>query len=522
MLWGMPWSGLWGSPDHMIEILEAVSLGTSIRVRFKPLSGYGQYFRLVIDGRPIGPPFYAPDSAVMEWTGYADYSQTLHHVSVVPMGNNSSPEVDVSGQQDLWESGRSNRIKVTIVPAPEVFSLLDSAQLTSWSLTGVDRFSNCRPHLRRPQWGVLDVTLTDAAGTRTVTVKVNGTTVASGSRVGDGSITLAEANDSGISGSVTVTYTGDVTSGAYVVVRFPASYPIHYRTTIFGGGDFPRTAEGEVFDYGRGGTSYTFRSGNLAGGTYYVVNHQKDDAGNESTNTDAGGATVTVATIPGAPGMPAYVSGDQSNTRISWTASATAGATYNIYDSLTTGVVDVLNVSHSEAAGTTAKTLNTLADATFTGTRYILVRAVSGGVEEQNVKLLKLEYLLGAVVLPRPNAPGVAGRATVSGRTLTLPVSIRTNEQAVAAATVEMYLFAVGASPNYAAASSSTAVPSGTSGTTNVSVSATAAGDGNYMVAVRTVSAAAQQSSNTETYGPFKLSTAVPTAPASSSVEAGF
>jgi hypothetical protein len=79
-------------------------------------------------------------------------------------------------------------------------------QLASLVLNGID-FSNSDS-------GVVYISLSDATGTRTVNVysdsgRAAGDKICGGSRSGDGSITLAEANSSGASGTVTVTYATD-------------------------------------------------------------------------------------------------------------------------------------------------------------------------------------------------------------------------------------------------------------------------------------------------------------------------
>ena len=79
-------------------------------------------------------------------------------------------------------------------------------QLSAWVIIGDD--------MSNTDNGVLYWGLTNSGTTRTVELyKDSGAAaadlVASGSRTGDGSITLAEQNSSGISGSVTVAYTGD-------------------------------------------------------------------------------------------------------------------------------------------------------------------------------------------------------------------------------------------------------------------------------------------------------------------------
>lgn len=521
MLWGMPWGGRWGRPEDMITTLELANLGPVIRVRFQYASGFAQFTRLDVDGTPGNDPFFAPDDSITEILTPFDTSQTLHNISIVPLGDSADSSIDISWQQNLWESTRSNRLKVNVTPVPDYFSYGDSGQLTSWSLTGVSRNDNVKPYLFRPTWGITQLTLTNTAGTRTVTLLIDGTPVASGSRVGNGSITLSAVNSSGLTGSVTVTYTGDVTSNAFVVARFPATYPVYWKTTPFTAPDFPRTADGTITDDGHSNL-FVLRTGALAAGTYYVLPHQKDDAANESTNLDGGGQTGTVVLVPAAPGTAVYTSGAAAATVISFAASATPAATYRGYDSGITGQLDLNTISFTHIAGTGTLT-QTLAGISvgFTGTRLIMIRAVSGGVEEGNVQLLRIEYLAGVVVLPRPPAPGISAKVTVSGRTLTVPVSVNINEVLGTPTTVALFLFAVGGSPNYASPDGTASLGTAVASIRSVAVSATAGADVLRMYAVRTVTAGGVQSSNTDTYGPVKLTTTVPAGP-TSTVEVGY
>lgn len=86
-----------------------------------------------------------------------------------------------------------------------------AAQLASWVIHGLTVYNS--------KFGLLYWELTNSGTTRTVKLyksihKQSGDEVASGSRVGDGSITLTASNSSGITGTVTVTYTTDDTDTA--------------------------------------------------------------------------------------------------------------------------------------------------------------------------------------------------------------------------------------------------------------------------------------------------------------------
>lgn len=95
------------------------------------------------------------------------------------------------------------------------------SQLSSLSLTGET--------LQNTDNGTLYWNLTQTGGTSKVEIwkdadKASGNLVASGTRTGDGSITLTAQNSSGISGSVTVAYTTDDTdSGNKIVTKTGAA-----------------------------------------------------------------------------------------------------------------------------------------------------------------------------------------------------------------------------------------------------------------------------------------------------------
>jgi len=117
-----------------------------------------------------------------------------------------------------------------IVTRTVIYESGDGAnQLSNWSLSGAvkrkgnEDSSGDLSDGNSDYYGVYYVKLYDTAGTRTVELYQDSgltTMVASGSRVGDGTITLAQAGGSGLSGSVDVAYTGDDPS-IYVKYPFP-------------------------------------------------------------------------------------------------------------------------------------------------------------------------------------------------------------------------------------------------------------------------------------------------------------
>lgn len=99
-----------------------------------------------------------------------------------------------------------------------------ASQLSAWYLTGItDSFI--------ATGNILYWSLTNVDTTRTVKLYSNsamtaGYLVAQGSRTGDGSITLAEQNDSGISGTVTVAFTIDDATSANTLTFATIETPV--------------------------------------------------------------------------------------------------------------------------------------------------------------------------------------------------------------------------------------------------------------------------------------------------------
>lgn len=391
-------------------------------VKASVVSGYAGYYRLYIDGLPAGTARYIDEGVIQEFRGNFEADGTKHTINLIPQGG-WPDDIDPTPQVLPFFTGRLDRFKLSFAPVLEFFSYGETSQLSSWTLTGLNRFTNCMSDDTRPTWGKLLVTIANAAGVYTVELLMDdGTVIATGTRTGNGVITLEEVDDSGVSGSVTITYSGVITSGAYVVCRWPQSYKLHYRTSSFSGGDFPRTAEATVYDDGHSNV-FEYRSGSLSTGTYYVVVHQVDDCGNESTGTTA--VTVALVAPPAPPGTPSYSSGGYAATIIQFEASTDAAATYNFYDSGDTGILDMSTIATTRTAGSgvLTKTLAAIS-AGFTGIRRVVVRALLGGIEEGNSTVLELEYESGVFVAPRPNAPGVGKNIVISGRTLTVPFTI--------------------------------------------------------------------------------------------------
>lgn len=107
----------------------------------------------------------------------------------------------------MWTGGMASVASVTALSIVEAGDT--SNELSGWAISGLNATNS--------NAGVLYWKLTNSVSTRIVQIyKDSGGSnlVAQGSRSGDGSITLTAQNGSGLSGSVTVAYTGDETTVA--------------------------------------------------------------------------------------------------------------------------------------------------------------------------------------------------------------------------------------------------------------------------------------------------------------------
>ncbi len=115
----------------------------------------------------------------------------------------------VNGDANIyeWSGGITTYSSSSVASVTEAGDAAN--QLSAWAFTGATT-SNTNAF-------VLYYTLADVAGTRTVNIykdSAGSNLVATGSRVGDGVITLSASGGSGLSGSVTVAYTIDDTTTA--------------------------------------------------------------------------------------------------------------------------------------------------------------------------------------------------------------------------------------------------------------------------------------------------------------------
>lgn len=586
-LWGDGWGCYWGDSEDHVIILAAHDFLTGAAVSFQPIAGYPQFFKYVLDGKDQGAPFYAVDGVPYTVRGNYSIPGNEHVYSIKGQGPWATPDFDATFASILFLSTRADKVHAEIQAVPELFSreATGLSQFSGWGVTSgyVQRFQNCRANPNRPTWGEMDLTMSSVGSVHTLTLALNGTIIAQGSRTGNGVVALASQNNLGPSFTVTLAYTSDIASGATLVAAFPAQYNVFYRssgawtsadfpaitaaswlsgvatltigthsltvgTTIYVSGVSPSGYNGKyvitavtgttvkyalttnpgayssggmlttptaiVYDDGHSG-AYAFQSDVLAAGTWYVVVHQVNEDGEESSGTTNG--TVTVILVPTAP--TALALSNPTGDVISWLASTTVGATYNIYDSGSTGIIpNIATTTRAAGSGTLTKSLAAVAG--FTGTRFVVVRSLSGGVESSNSDALAINYIAGVAQLLVPNTPYPGQGVTTVGKTITIPFSLDTRNQAVAATALQLFAKPVGTPIDYTSvlASLDLTVPANYQAAglrIYGTITGTVAANGQYYYALRCNSANGQDQ-NVLTYGPVRLSTVAPADPVTS------
>ncbi len=216
--------------EMLLGFIPSWEVGNIARVilPIRPAIGCGNQFWVFGADENIQQILWIAEGSFQKITVLLDQSRTNHSVFAEPNGQWSDiGSVNIFEPTLLVAASVGKTVNGSFTTSSEFIETYgDSGQLTSWILTGLERYSTLRPDGIRKTEAECDVTLTNSGSVRTVTLLLNGVTLASGSLTGDGSITLAEVDGSGVSGTVTVAYSADITSGAYVTKRYAAFYTV--------------------------------------------------------------------------------------------------------------------------------------------------------------------------------------------------------------------------------------------------------------------------------------------------------
>lgn len=516
-----------GDAQDFILDLDLADLGDSLGLLagIRPWTGYGDFNYLIQTDQRNSPAKFIEEGGYQTFEGVYDVSKDYHTVTAHCIGDWDDPaDLDLDPVQLAFESDKGKAVLFTwdaIIESLEAYG--DAAQLSGWSLPGLERFTNCRPVPGNPQHGRLDVVFTKSGSTRTVELSVSGELVASGSRSGDGAIVLSEENESGLCpsgdpGAVTVAWSADIELGdCYLEARWAKSYELHVALAASWPLTFPRTAEKTVYDTGLG-NRITARYQPAAIGSYQYLIRAVTDTAVSGSNT----ASMGTVAVPGRPEPGGVISlqsspGNYSNTKIQFADSVTPSVTWRYYasDALDEPVnwdTPITAAAEATTAGIVYTTLPAFPNGT--GKIRLAVVAVVGGIESLR-RMFTIEYSSGAIVLPRPAVPGFRIKSK-SGRTVTVEYTVDTSRDDGTSYQVRGYLYNEAGS--IAVTGSPVSISSGTLVTGTLTL--TAAADGWFSVLVQgETNGGLAVSGNTQRTPPEWLSTAVPGTPANNSAE---
>lgn len=528
------------SPSYVLTKarIEAHDNGTGSYTA-RALTNWGEANWVILSDNVVSQPFVIKDDQDVTVPIYLNPGQETHFIYIICLG--WWGEVPVGAQIDrvraYLEDSTATALEVEITTAPTIRGAYnDSGQLSNWSITGLRRYTNCERVQNWSTRATLGITLTNAGGDYTVSLFQGSTQVATGTRTGNGTITLSESNSSGVSGSVDVTYSADIASGdnAYVLGTWAKSFEVYDDTTLMG----------TAYDNGKS-NQLMKRLDDLDAGSYTVRLKSVSDIA--QTSGYGSSTAATIGTVPPAVETAVYKTGNYTNTQITvtsptptWTSTTafskrdwvtrTAGAgtyafecttagtsgseepswdttvgnttsdgtvtwtcrnevTFAIYDSAIDEPVDLDNIdSHKKTNAADGDTFDVTLDSlgsASAGIRRLQIYSISNSVESPTPLVLEIEYdASGDVVAAAPNDPDASWR-TIDGRTVTVAYSYDQADEPSTPTTVKLWLVAEGGSANWNSPDTSQAIASASGGFMRGTIQATAGADGFYQWIVR-------------------------------------
>jgi len=375
----------------------SISGGLALLVKFEPATGFTGWFSIYRNGEYV-EAVYAQEAAI---------TQTV----IQSVDGNNSISV-------LWTGTKQNRKQDNVIDSTEATGRKvrldwtweleiigdEDSELDNWTLNGLTLAAvEQGSALTRRQ---IRVDITESGGTATIVGRANGVTLFSGSATLGNTATLNEVNQSGVYGSVDVG-AATVTESETLALRLPASVDV-----LRGSVPSPTTDIATV-EFTGGATGYWREPDNLDGGTYYYRLQATSDTGDVGDYGDD--IFIIVPATPEPPTDLAYSSGGAADTVLSFTASPTAGASYNLYmRAIGDDIFDVQTPVATAVAGST--TISAPSISGYPGTVTFLLRAELAGIEEKNGYELDIEYdAAGVYVEPRPNASTINTVDVVDG-----------------------------------------------------------------------------------------------------------
>lgn len=450
------------APGHIRDMMRVFDVDVmsrnTARIVMGPMSTYrDRWFAIYVNGK-FSPPLVYLSATTVNKTIYRYFEGTNITVNVEDFGgwafNPYLMNQYIWVNEQVEESTRTLRFTWTV---PTTFSqsngyvstLRDDTQLSAISLTGIQRFTNCRS--TSPTTAELYYRISQTGGVTTIDwYAANAATYSEENRVatgtytgGAGTIAATEVNSSGIAVSSDFTYTGD--GDGYIEIEWPEKYQIHYSTSALA---FPRTPEATYND--AGADNFYYESATVTPGTYNaaVVPIRKGVA-------QAVGIAPTSGLV--VPDMPAQatitsVSGNAATTTINWSLG-TSGCTFNVYRSL---IDRPVNYGSFVAPAVTTTALNatssTIVVVGYPGKVRVAVHAVKAGIENPLAAEYEIEYdATGAIVAARPNRAFIE-RVTKTALDITVAASYSTDDEAAVTTAVDLFIKPVGTALDFTTA----------------------------------------------------------------------
>lgn len=319
MKWGARWGDFWGgngkvvtevaaerSPSNPAEVNIAVEASEADAMLHVHVDGYKQ---LATAARNFTVPVAAADEAVIE---------------IVPAGPNSGDRAYTTRRFLNFTAFAFRTLEW-----PALFEIVESGdgsdQLSGWVIDGLAR-DHAAVDWQSKSVGTLYVKFTKSGATHRVYVYSDSSLSAAylvmyGTRSGDGEITLAEQNDSGLSGSVTVAGVATDTT-ITLTLNAAAQYRIRYdnKTGTIIEADLAAVADDEAL--GTADAPFFYVTPKLTAGNWIFRIDWADAAGNWQTGDEIPFA-VDVAPAAVSDLALAYDSGTRKAT-LTWTDPADA------------------------------------------------------------------------------------------------------------------------------------------------------------------------------------------------------
>lgn len=259
----------------------------------------------------------------------------------------------LGGWVEEAEKTDAKKLRLAWTSLPQI-TIDPAAQLSSITISGANRFSNCQEIEEFQHRARIRYTITGSGTTRIINWYAGNKLVSSGSRIGNGVVLMTEHNDSGLSGACVLAYTGDF--DGYFDLKWAGSYQIYYSNMPI---VWASTPNDTVSDLGYDAFSWlspTLSSGNV----YFGVRAVSDDNVLELIPNEAPDSPLPVNDIPKPP-TNLYATGTAAALTVHWTQSLTGGCRYKVYSSLVDEPVCLYQwptpVPLSTAVGATSKQL---------------------------------------------------------------------------------------------------------------------------------------------------------------------